>query len=106
MDHCRLDIDSRGVAQITICNAGSMIILNSAVITSLTAAIDDLAKNKGVRALVLRGDSEKAFIGGADIKEMATLDQHSGEQFITRLRDLCEAARRFPQPVIARIPGW
>jgi enoyl-CoA hydratase len=106
VDHCRVDIDSRGVAQMTICNAGSMVILNSAVITALTAAIEELGKRTGVRALVLRSDSEKAFIGGADIKEMVTLDQATGEQFITRLRDLCEAVRKFPLPVIAHIPGW
>ena len=45
------------------------------------------------------------MIGGADIKEMATLDQASAERFITALRDLCEAVRGFPVPVIARIPG-
>lgn len=104
--HARVEIDGRGVAQLTICNAGSMIILNSQVITSLREAIEALGRQKGIRALVLRGDSDKAFIGGADIKEMATLDQTSGERFITNLRDLCEAARVFPHPVIARIPGW
>ena len=46
------------------------------------------------------------MIGGADIKEMAKLDQKSAEAFITRLRDLCEAVRQFPAPVIARLPGW
>ena len=46
------------------------------------------------------------MIGGADIKEMATLDQASAEKFITGLRDLCEAVRAFPAPVIARMPGW
>ena len=45
------------------------------------------------------------MIGGADIKEMAKLDQKSAEAFITRLRDLCEAVRHFPAPVIARLPG-
>lgn len=104
--HCRIETDERGVAQLTICNAGSMIIFNSQVIASLTSAINELGRQKDLRALVLRADSEKAFIGGADIKEMATLDQASGERFITGLRDLCEAARNFPQPVIARIPGW
>jgi len=104
--HCRIEIDGRGVAQMTICNAGSMIIFNSQVIASLTDAIRELAGQNGIRAVVLRGDSEKAFVGGADIKEMATLDQAGGERFITRLRDLCEAVRTFPQPVIARIPGW
>jgi len=46
------------------------------------------------------------MIGGADIKEMAKLDQASAETFITGLRDLCEAVRSFPSPVIARMPGW
>jgi enoyl-CoA hydratase/carnithine racemase len=104
--HCTIEVDGRGVAQLTICNAGSMIILNSQVIASLTSAIEELGRETGLRALVLRGETEKAFIGGADIKEMATLDQASGERFITNLRNLCEAARTFPQPVIARIPGW
>ncbi|MDQ8730833.1 enoyl-CoA hydratase [Bradyrhizobium sp. LHD-71] len=104
--HARLEIDNRGVAQMTICNAGSMIIFNSQVIAHLRTAIEQLGQEKSIRALVLRGDSEKAFVGGADIKEMAKLDQAGGERFITGLRDLCEAVRNFPQPVIARIPGW
>jgi enoyl-CoA hydratase len=104
--HSLVEIDARGVAQMTICNAGSMIIFNSQVITDLRETIEELGKREGLRALVLRGDSEKAFVGGADIKEMATLDQGSGERFITNLRDLCESVRNFPHPVIARIPGW
>ncbi|ETR78050.1 enoyl-CoA hydratase [Afipia sp. P52-10] len=105
-DHARIDVDSPGVARLTICNAGSMTILNSKVIDSLRQAIETLGQRKGIRALVIQGETEKAFIGGADIKEMATLQQGSAEAFITRLRDLCEAARMFPAPVIARIPGW
>jgi enoyl-CoA hydratase/carnithine racemase len=104
--HSLVEIDDRGIAQMTICNAGSMIILNSQVITALSEAIEEVGKRQGLRALVLRGDTEKAFIGGADIKEMATLEQASAERFITNLRDLCEAVRNFPHPVIARIPGW
>jgi enoyl-CoA hydratase len=104
--HSLVEIDGRGVAQLTIRNAGSMIIFNSQVITSLREAIAELGRQKGLRALVLRGDSEKAFVGGADIKEMAKLEPASAERFITNLRDLCEAVRDFPHPVIARIPGW
>ena len=44
--------------------------------------------------MILAGQSEKSMIGGADIKEMAKLDQKSAEAFITRLRDLCEAVRQ------------
>ncbi len=53
-----------------------------------------------------RRRKRKSMIGGADIKEMARLDQKSAEKFITGLRDLCEAVRVFPAPVIARMPGW
>jgi len=65
-----------------------------------------LATDRTIRILVMAGQSEKSMIGGADIKEMAGLDQKSAEAFITRLRDLCEAIRKFSAPVIARIPGW
>jgi enoyl-CoA hydratase/carnithine racemase len=104
--HCGLDRDSRGVVHLTICNAGSLNILNSAVITAVREGIEKLAGDRTIRVLVLAGESEKSMIGGADIKEMATLDQTSAEAFISRLRDLCEAVRAFPAPVIARMPGW
>lgn len=105
-DYALVEIDNRNVATLTIRNAGSMIIFNSKVVSAIREAIENLGKVKSVRALVIRGETEKAFVGGADIKEMAALDQKGGERFITGLRDLCEAARHFPAPVIARIPGW
>src|ERR1041384_233888 len=98
--HSLVEIDGRGVAHLTISNAGSMTIFSSQVIASLREAIEELGRQKGLRALVLRGEGEKAFVGGADIKEMAKLDQKSAERFITNLRDLCEAVRDFPHPVI------
>ena len=73
---------------------------------AVRAGLEQLARDATIRVLVLGGQSQKSMIGGADIKEMATLDQPSAEAFITRLRDLCEAVRAFPAPVIARMPGW
>jgi enoyl-CoA hydratase len=104
--HCGVDRDPRGVVRLTICNAGSLNILGSAAINGVREGLEALAGERGIRALVIAGQSEKSMIGGADIKEMAKLDQASAEKFITGLRDLCEAARAFPAPVIARIPGW
>ncbi|GLH76484.1 enoyl-CoA hydratase [Bradyrhizobium sp. SSBR45G] len=103
---CRVSRDGRGVVRLTICNAGTLNILGSAAIIGIQAALQSLAADDGIRALVLAGDSEKSMIGGADIKEMATLDQASAEAFISRLAGLCEAVRNFPAPVIARMPGW
>jgi enoyl-CoA hydratase/carnithine racemase len=104
--YCGVDRDPRGVVRLTICNAGSLNILGSAAIHSVRAGLEVLATERAIRALIIAGQSEKSMIGGADIKEMARLDQASAEKFITGLRDLCEAARAFPAPVIARIPGW
>jgi enoyl-CoA hydratase/carnithine racemase len=91
--HCGIDRDSRGVVRLTICNAGSLNILSSAVTDGVREGFEKIAGDRGIRAVILAGQSEKSMIGGADIKEMVRLDQKSGEAFITRLRDLCEAVR-------------
>ena len=104
--HCGVDRDSRGVVRLTICNAGSLNILGTPAINGVREGLEMLATDREIRVLIVAGQSEKSLIGGADIKEMAKLDQASAEKFITGLRDLCEAARAFPAPVIARMPGW
>ena len=104
--HCGVDRDLRGVVRLTICNAGSLNILGSTVINAVREGLQALSMERKIRVLVLAGESEKSMIGGADIKEMAGLDQKSAEAFITRLRDLCEAVRAFPAPVIARMRCW
>ena len=104
--YCGVDRDPRGVVRLTICNAGPLNILGSSVIDGVREGLEALAMELNIRVLVLAGQSEKSMIGGADIKEMARLNQMSAEAFITRLRDLCEAVRAFPAPVIARMPGW
>jgi enoyl-CoA hydratase len=104
--HCGIDRDSRGVVRLTICNAGPLNILGSGVIRAVQDGIETLAPDPHLRVLILAGQSPKSMIGGADIKEMAGLDRNTAEKFITGLRDLCEAVRTFPAPVIARMPGW
>src|SRR3984893_6602479 len=104
--HCGVDRDRRAVVRLTICNAGPLNILGSAVIAGVRRGLEVLAAERQIRVLALAGQGEKSMIGGADIKEMATLDQASAETFITGLRGLCEAVRAFPAPVVARMPGW
>ena len=104
--YCSIDRDSSGVVRLTISNAGSLNLLGTPVINGLREGLETLARDRDIRVLVVAGQGEKSLIGGADIKEMAKLDQASAEKFITGLRDLCEAVRAFPAPVIARMPGW
>ncbi|HMD65284.1 MAG TPA: enoyl-CoA hydratase-related protein, partial [Stellaceae bacterium] len=59
-----------------------------------------------LRLLVLTGTGERAFVGGADIAEIAALDRDSARGFITLVHRCCDAFRRLPIPVIARIDGY
>ena len=106
LKHAQAQLDVSGIATLTISGAGSLNILSTPVIKDLTSALNNLALRSDVRVLILRGTGDKAFVAGADISEMAQLTRVTAMQFITGLRDLCEAARSFPVPVIARIPGW
>ena len=103
-------LDDRGaagrVAEVTLANPGKLNILNRALMDALIAVLDRLALDEGLRAVVLRGAGETAFIGGADISEMAELDPTTAEAFITRLHEVCNRLRRLPVPVIARIDGY
>ena len=103
--HSLIALDAHGIATLTIRDAGVLNILSSPVINDLTAAVQALSARPELRVLVLRGSGERAFIGGADIREMATLDPAGARAFITRLKQLCEAVRRCPAPTIARLAG-
>ena len=95
-----------GSVVVEVINSKALNIIGSGAIEELTEAFQAVSHDDEVRVVVLRGAGEKAFIGGADIHEMVTLDQSSGEAFIRRLASLCEAIRECPVPVIARLAGW
>jgi enoyl-CoA hydratase/carnithine racemase len=97
---------AEGVTTVEFAGDTSMNLLDSAAIAELTARIEEVAADPGTRVVILRGTGERAFIGGADIKEMATLDHQTGEDFIRGLAGLCDAIRSCPVPVIARLAGW
>lgn len=103
---CTADVDERGVATLSITESGVLNVLGTPTIEDLTRALTELAGWPALRVLVLRGSGDRAFVGGADIGEMAALDAASGRAFITRLHGLCEAVRHFPAPVIARLSGY
>ncbi|HME24472.1 MAG TPA: enoyl-CoA hydratase-related protein, partial [Acetobacteraceae bacterium] len=98
--------DARGVAVVTIDNPAKLNTLNTAVMSDLVAAVEALGIDGTLRAVVLRGAGERAFIGGADINEMADLDPASARAFITLVHRSCDVFRRLPVPVIARIRGY
>src|SRR4029079_7894135 len=94
------------VARVVLQNAAKLNTLNSHLMLSFVTELEALAKREELRAVVLTGAGEKAFIGGADIFEMATLDAEKAEAFITLVHRSCNALRELPVPVIARVNGY
>ncbi len=105
----RTDLDttpSGHVARITIDRPERLNVLNTALILQLTDSLRRLSADDDLRCVVLRGAGEKAFIGGADINEMAELDADSAPGFISQLHAACTAIRELPVPAIASIRGY
>jgi enoyl-CoA hydratase/carnithine racemase len=94
------------VALLTIDNRAKLNTLNSVLMTEFIGKVEGLAAQEELRALVLSGAGEKAFIGGANIPEMAALDSDSARDFITLVHRTCDCLRRLPVPVIAAIDGY
>ena len=104
-----LRVEERGasgrVARLTVDHQAKLNVLNRALITELGDKLEALAGDAGLRAVVLTGAGQRAFIGGADIRDMVSLDAAGARGFITLLHRACAALRRLPVPVIARISG-
>lgn len=101
------DRPSGRVAFVAVNNPERLNALDSERMEALAAAIRDLAADPDLRALVLTGAGDRAFIGGADIREMAAFpDPHAARSFITRVHGVCEALRDLPVPTLARINGF
>jgi enoyl-CoA hydratase/carnithine racemase len=103
----RLDARTGGsAAYVTLDNRAKLNALDGAMMRGFIETVEGLAARADLRALVLSGAGERAFIGGASIPEMAALDRGSAEGFITLVHRCCDALRRLPVPVIARIDGY
>jgi enoyl-CoA hydratase len=103
----RLASEARGtVAYVTVDNRAKLNTLDSPLMTAFVAEVEAHAGREDLRALVLTGAGEKAFIGGASIPEMAALDSAGAARFIGLVHRTCDCLRRLPVPVIARIDGY
>ena len=94
------------VAFVTVDNQGRLNCLSTPLIAGLAEAIAGLGGDEALRAVVLTGAGDRAFIGGADLRELGSLDPDSARLFITHLHQACQAIRGCPVPVIGRIGGF
>lgn len=79
--------------------------LNSNILNELNDFIDTL-NTQTTRCLILTGDGEKSFVAGADISEMANLNEEEGFAFGKRGADVFRRIETLPIPVIAAVNGF
>ncbi len=104
----RVRIDERPqgkIATVAIANAARMNSLNSATMRAFIGEIDRLGRDPDLRLVIVTGEGERAFMGGADIFELGSLDPHAARDFILLVHGMSRALRDLPVPTIARVNG-
>ncbi len=90
---------------IKINNPGALNALNSEVLSEIGEAFDEASKDSNVNAIILTGEG-KAFVAGADISEMSTLNAEQGKAFGEHGAGVFRKIETTPKAVIAAVNGF
>ena len=104
-DTLLLEVDGH-VAVVTINRPDKLNALNAQVLDDLEACFRHLADAEEVRAVVLTGAGEKAFVAGADITQFTKLDAETAARFARRGQAVFQSIEDLGKPVIAAINGF
>lgn len=80
--------------------------LNAETIQELQEAFLSFQDDREVKAVILTGSGEKAFVARADIGELASLDISSGKEYVLKGQALTKMIENFIKPVIAAVNGY
>ena len=80
--------------------------LNAETLTELSDAFEELAADPDIRVILLAGAGDRAFVAGADIRELAPLTPDEGRAFALRGQGILRHIETLGKPVIACIQGF
>src|SRR5271157_5204972 len=95
-----------GIGAVTVNRPEKLNALNHKVMQDLRACFEDIQKDDEVRAVILTGSGEKAFVTGADINELAVQTPVEGKETSTRGQRVLDLIENLGKPVIAAINGY
>ena len=95
-----------GVLIVTIDRPKVLNALNAQTVEEIGEAFEAARNDDSVRAVIVTGGGEKAFVAGADINELAKMTPISGKATASKGQGVFFAIERFPKPVIAAINGF
>lgn len=94
------------VATVSIDNDARLNCIGHAQATAFIEAVTGLADDSHLRAVIVTGEGDRAFMGGANLHELAQLGPASARDFLTLIHRMCKVLRDLPVPVIARVNGF
>ncbi len=108
MKHRNILVKTTGhMAVVTINRPNKLNALNKETIKELHTAFVKLEKAKEVRAIILIGSGEKAFVAGADILEFAGFSEKQGKKLAAKGQEiLFDFLENLSKPVIAAVNGF
>jgi enoyl-CoA hydratase len=105
-NHILFEVDAGGVALVTVNRPEKLNALSGAVIADLHQAFERIAGERGIRAAILTGAGEKAFVAGADIQELAALSSLEAREFARRGQQVFRMLETSHKPSVAAVNGF
>lgn len=93
------------VLRLTVDRPEALNAMNSETVAELTEAASAAAADREVRAVVITGAGDRAFVAGADIKEMSSKSPQDARRFAQDGHRLTRILEEMDKPVIAAING-
>jgi enoyl-CoA hydratase len=102
----RFEVSEPGIAQLTVSRPEKLNALNSQTVLELRDAVTRAAREPEVRALMVTGAGEKAFVAGADISEFEALTPLEAQAYAERGQQVFRDLERLTKPTLAAINGY
>ncbi len=104
--HILFEADESGIALVTVNRPDKLNALSGAVVVELQDAFDRIASDGAVRAAIVTGAGEKAFVAGADINELAALSPVEARAYARRGQEAFRRLETMPKPSVAAVNGF
>ena len=91
---------------VTINRPDKLNALNKETLNEMAQAFDEIENNDSIKGVLITGSGEKAFVAGADILEISTLDNISGTEFALEGQEIFNKIEQCTKPVIAAVNGF
>ncbi len=105
-NNIRLETDQDGIALVTVSRPEKLNALNRDTMAELADAFTRAREDAAIRALIITGAGEKAFVAGADIQELAVLSAVEARALALRGQAIFRMLETLPKPTAAAVNGF